>query len=94
MAASPYLMPSLNRLLIDHTRMSQVFYNPTTSTEAESVEQAVDHHDMMIEAFANHDTARAVELTKQHWDLSRNRIQTFVDPGPLPFELEEEAHAV
>jgi len=94
MAASPYLMPSLNRLLIDHTRMSQVFYSPTTEAEAESMEKAVDHHDEMIEAFAAHDAARAVQLTKEHWDLSRHRIEAFVNPGPLAFTLEEEAHAV
>jgi len=32
MAANPYLTPSLRRLLIDHTRMSQRFAKPATST--------------------------------------------------------------
>ena len=37
MAGNPYLSPSLNRLLIDHTRMGQKFYRPGNSSEREKV---------------------------------------------------------
>ena len=94
MAQSPYLMPSLNRLLIDHTRLSQRFYKPADATESASIKAAVDHHDAMIEAFATHDAGTAVELTVEHWNLSRDRIEQFVTPDPLPFELEDLSHAV
>lgn len=94
MAASPYLMPSLNRLLIDHTRLSQRFYKPADASETASIEAAVNQHDQMIAAFAAHDAETAVQLTLEHWALSRDRIEQFVTPDPLPFQLEELSHAV
>lgn len=93
-AASPYLMPSLNRLLIDHTRIGQMFYQSSTDTDRARIHEAADQHDAMIEAFAGHDAARAVELTLKHWELSRGQMERFVSPDPLPFELKDTAHAV
>ena len=46
----------------------------------------------MIEAFENSDPETAVELTLLHWDLSRDRMEEFVRPDPLP--LMEDAHAI
>ena len=92
MAANPYLSPSLARMLIDHTRLSQTFYRPATTTDAERVNQASQQHDAMIEAFENSDPETAVELTLLHWDLSRDRMEEFVRPDPLP--LMEDAHAI
>ncbi|MEQ8665906.1 MAG: GntR family transcriptional regulator [Rhodospirillales bacterium] len=94
MAQSPYLLPSLGRLLIDHTRLSQRFYKPADAAETDSIRTAVDQHDAMITAFAAHDAAAAVALTVEHWNLSRHRIEQFVTPDPLPFELEDLSHAV
>lgn len=88
MAATPYLMPSLNRLLIDHTRIGQMFYRSKSSHDAIRIEEAANQHDAMIEAFANHSAAEAVELTLQHWALSRDQMEQFVSPDPLPFSLE------
>lgn len=93
-AQSPYLLPSLGRLLIDHTRLSQRFYKPAGAAESDSIKAAVDQHDAMIEAFEAHDAATAVALTVEHWNLSRDRIEQFVTPDPLPFELEDLSHAV
>ena len=50
MADNPYLSPSLNRLLIDHTRMSQTFYRSRTKTERKRITTACDQHDEMIDA--------------------------------------------
>jgi DNA-binding GntR family transcriptional regulator len=94
MAASPYLMPSLNRLLIDHTRISQTFYRVRARDDADRIAAAADQHDAMIEAFERHAAAEAVELTLAHWALSRDRLEQFVSPDPLPFELEGRADAV
>lgn len=93
MAASPYLMPSLNRLLIDHTRISQTFYRARNSNEKARVAEAANQHDAMIEAFERHAAADAVDLTLSHWELSRNQMEQFVSPDPLPFDLEEQRHA-
>jgi len=89
MAHNPYLVASLNRMLIDHTRLSQTFYRPTSVAETVLVTRAVDQHDAMITAIADQDPALVVDLTLQHWDLSRDRIERFVQPDPLPLDLTE-----
>ena len=93
MAANPYLLPSLARMLIDHTRLSQTFYRPATSRDADRVNKASRQHDAMIAAFEARDPETAVDLTLQHWDLSRDRMEDFVRPDPLPLKLET-THAV
>lgn len=87
MAGNPYLAPSLNRLLIDHTRMSQMFYKPINSKERLLVWEACDQHDGMIEAIEKRDTAAIVNLTIEHWELSRGRIEKFVRPDPLDMDI-------
>ena len=88
MAGNAYLAPSLRRLLIDHTRMSQQFYRPANSKERLMVWEACDQHDEMIQAIENHDPELIVQLTMDHWELSRNRIEKFARPDPLAFDLE------
>ena len=87
MAGNPYLTPSLNRLLIDHTRMSQMFYKPINSKERLLVWEACDQHDSMIEAIEKSDAAAIVQLTIEHWELSRDRIEKFVRPDPLDMDI-------
>ncbi|MEM9429095.1 MAG: GntR family transcriptional regulator [Pseudomonadota bacterium] len=95
MAENPYLMACLERLLIDHTRLSQTFYRPTSEAEAELIAQASAQHDALIEAIAGSDAAQAVDLTLAHWDLSRDRMERFVRPDPLPVDvMTERSHAV
>ena len=90
MAASPYLMPSLNRLLIDHTRIGRVFYQSNNQADQQRITRAADQHDQMIDAFASNQAALAVQLTLEHWELSRHQMEQFVPPDPLPFELGED----
>ena len=87
MAGNPYLVAALNRLLIDHTRLSQTFYRPTSEGETALVEKAQDQHDLMIAAIAAREPATMVSLTLAHWDLSRDRVERFVRPDPLPVEF-------
>ena len=97
MAANDYLTPSLNRLLIDHTRLSQTFYRPTAPLEVKAIKQACDQHDAMIAAIAAREAGVAVDLTLQHWELSRDRLERFVRPDPLPndaINFAEKRHAV
>ncbi len=89
MAHNPYLVASLNRMLIDHTRLSQTFYRPTSAAETALITRAVDQHDAMITAIADQDATQIVDLTLQHWNLSRDRIERFVRPDPLPVDLTE-----
>ncbi len=88
MAGNAYLTPSLNRLLIDHTRMSQLFYNPKNDQEQQLILTACEQHDRMIEAIEKGEPAAVVELTLEHWDLSRDRMEKYVRPDPLPTDVD------
>ncbi len=97
MAQNPYLTASLDRLLIDHTRLSQTFYRPASTAEKDLIRKAVDQHDAMISAIEARETALAIDLTLQHWDLSRDRLERFVRPDPLPVDvvsLKDRRHAI
>ncbi|SLN23548.1 putative HTH-type transcriptional regulator YdfH [Roseovarius litorisediminis] len=97
MAHNPYLLPSLNRMLIDHTRLSQTFYRPASEDEAGRVNRAIDQHDQMIVAIERQEAALAVDLTIDHWNLSRDRLERFVTPDPLPIDvlaMKDRKHAV
>lgn len=87
MAHNPYLMASLERMLIDHTRLSQTFYRPVSEEERTAVAKALDHHDAMISALEAQEPSVMIDLTLQHWDLSRDQIERFVRPNPLPLDL-------
>jgi DNA-binding GntR family transcriptional regulator len=86
MAANPYLKPSYERLLIDHARISQTFYRPRDPHMTENMQQALDQHDAMIECIANSQSDAMVELIREHWELSRSHMETYVHPDPLPIE--------
>ena len=86
MAHNPYLLPSLRRMLIDHTRLSQVFYRPASEDDQQRIRMACDQHDEMITAIERQEPTRAVDLALAHWDLSRDRLEQFVSPDPLPLE--------
>lgn len=87
MARNPYLVASLNRMLIDHTRLSQTFYRPASPAETVLVLKASEQHDAMISAIEAQEPALAVDLTLQHWDLSKDRLERFVKPDPLPLDV-------
>jgi len=97
MAHNPYLTAALDRLLIDHSRMSQTFYRPESVKEIALIAKAVEQHDGMIAAIEARDPGLATDLTLQHWDLSRDRLERFVRPDPLPVDVvaaKEDSHAV
>ena len=96
MANNPYLGASLDRLLIDHTRLSQTFYRPRTDADAVLVEMACAQHEALIDAIKAQDAERIVDLTLQHWNLSSDSMQRFVRPDPLPIDvaLKERRNAV
>ncbi|MEM0923722.1 MAG: GntR family transcriptional regulator [Pseudomonadota bacterium] len=93
MAGNAYLSPSLRRLLIDHTRLGQMFYRAEDETDRTAIATASAQHDQMIDAIEGQDPARAVTITLAHWDLSRDRIERFVRPAPLPLDPTEPQEA-
>lgn len=86
MADNPYLRPSYERLLIDHTRIGQTFYRPRDPDMNRKLQQALEHHDRMIECLERHDAEALVALIAEHWALSRNHLERYVRPDPLPME--------
>lgn len=97
MAQNPYLIAGLNRMLIDHTRLSQTFFRPDTKADAARIEQAIQQHDAMISAIEAQEQSLAIDLTLQHWDLSRDQLEKYVRPDPLPLDvvaLKDRRHAV
>lgn len=97
MACNSYLFAALERLLIDHTRLSQTFYRPQSADQAGLIDTATQQHDAMISAIDAQEPALATDLTLQHWDLSRDQIERFVRPDPLPVDVisrKDRRHAI
>jgi DNA-binding GntR family transcriptional regulator len=67
--------------------MSQTFYRPAAPAETLLVLKAIEQHDAMIAAVEAREGALAIDLTLQHWDLSRDRMERFVRPDPLPVDV-------
>jgi DNA-binding GntR family transcriptional regulator len=87
MADNEYLMPSLRRLLIDHTRISMTFYNPRNPSLAQERNLAADQHDQFIALIEMGDADSAATLAIDHWELSRAEIESFVTPRGMQIPL-------
>jgi DNA-binding GntR family transcriptional regulator len=83
MADNRYLLPSFQRLLIDHARIGMKFYEDKTPNDVEMLETSAAHHDQMIDAIEQRDDTAADRLAAEHWNLSRNQISRFVMPAAL-----------
>ncbi|WP_424978186.1 GntR family transcriptional regulator [Leisingera sp. S232] len=87
MADNIYLLPSFQRLLIDHARIGMTFYRPRDARMAENLDEASTQHDAIIAAIAAGDEAKAGQLAIDHWNLSRDQIELFVMPAGLDLPL-------
>ncbi len=87
MAQNPYLMAALGRMLIDHARLSLTFFEPRSEADESRIAKAVSQHDGMISAIEAREPSLATDLTLQHWDLSRDQMERFVRPDPLPIDV-------
>lgn len=88
MADNQYLMPSFQRLLIDHARIGQTFWRPRDAEMGRRIEIAAEQHDTFIALIEAGDSEAAVSLTLDHWGLSRDHMEMFVRPEPLPVTLD------
>lgn len=86
-ADNEYLLPSLRRLLIDHTRIGMTFYNPRKASLEKQRAIAADQHDQFIELIAAGDADGAADLAVAHWELSREQIEDFVTPESIQIPL-------
>ena len=87
MADNEFLMPSLRRLLIDHTRIGMTFYDPRKADMACVSAIAADQHDQFIALIEAGDADAAADLAVAHWELSRAQIESFVTPASMHFPL-------
>ena len=87
MADNEFLMPSLRRLLIDHTRIGMTFYDPRKADMACISATAADQHDQFISLIESGDADAAADLAVAHWELSRTQIESFVTPVSIRYPL-------
>ena len=89
MAHNDYLMPSLRRLLIDHTRLGKIFYrHPTTDDMQRDLELACEQHEQMIQAIERRDPQAAGQLVREHFELSRRRMAEYAAPQGLDVPIQ------
>lgn len=90
MSGNVYLQPSLNRLLIDHARIGQTFFNPRNDDMKSKIDLAVHQHDRFIQEISAHNEIAVVNLVFEHWELSRETMEMFIAPEGMkadtPFE--------
>ncbi|MCT4558789.1 MAG: GntR family transcriptional regulator [Pelagimonas sp.] len=91
MAHNPYLLPALNRLLIDHTRLSQAFFKVKKKKDKKQVRKTIQQHTAIAEAIALGNAERAANQSLHHWETSRLQMERFVHPDPLPLEVAVQA---
>jgi len=87
MAGNSYLLASLDRLLIDHTRIGMTFFRQKSGTKDDRLSLACRQHDDMITAIEQGDEEKAAALALDHWALSRDQIELFVMPAGLEAPL-------
>jgi DNA-binding GntR family transcriptional regulator len=90
MSGNVYLQPSLNRLLIDHARIGQTFFNPRNDDMKSKIDLAVNQHDRFIQEISARNEIGVVNLVFEHWELSRETMEMFIAPEGMkadtPFE--------
>ncbi len=69
-------------------KIGEIKENPK-SKAIKPTRESAKHHDAMIEAIEGNDPEKIVELTLEHWELSRNQIEKFARPDPLEFDLDK-----
>lgn len=87
MADNHYLTASLQKLLIDHARLSHTYFDRINVKEPDLVIKGSEQHDQLIDAIDCGNEEEAVKVTLEHWGLSRIMADLFVNPAPIPLEL-------
>ena len=87
MADNEFLLPSLRRLLIDHTRIGMTFYNPRMASMAKVQTIAADQHEQFITLIEAGDADAAADLAVAHWELSRSQMESFITPDSIDIPL-------
>jgi len=83
MGNNAFLRPTLNKLLIDHARIGQTFFRPSTDDMEANLRRSCEHRDQMIRALRERDERAMVDLVFEHWELSRRNMEMFIAPRQL-----------
>jgi DNA-binding GntR family transcriptional regulator len=88
-ARNEYLLPSLRRLLIDHSRIGRVFYQGSSAAAnlRDNLKAAADQHDEIIDAIKQRDSDRAAVIVREHFELSRRNMASYVIPEGVEVPL-------
>ena len=77
--------------MIDHARIGQAFWKDTGPEQHQQINTACAHHDRFIEIIAAGDEEAAVDLTLEHWALSKDHMDLYIMPEALPADMIESA---
>jgi DNA-binding GntR family transcriptional regulator len=83
MADNEYLLPSMRRLLIDHTRIGMKFYGRRDPAIKDLQKIAIEQHDQLIALIEDGKAEACAELAVAHWELGRALIESFMTPNAL-----------
>lgn len=83
-----YLMPAVQRIVMDQARLSRAFFRPEKKREKKQVKKAALQHDLILEAIAAGNAERAANQSLHHWEVVRARMDAFFQPDPLPVSAE------
>jgi DNA-binding GntR family transcriptional regulator len=88
-ARNEYLLPSLRRLLIDHSRIGHVFYvgSSAAADPRDNLKVAADQHDEIIDAIRQRDPDRAAVIVREHFELSRRNMASYAIPEGVEVPL-------
>ncbi len=87
MADNEYLLPSMRRLLIDHTRIGVKFYDRRDPTIKGLQEIAIEQHDQLIILIEDRNAEACSVLAMAHWELGRSLIESFMSPNTIVLPL-------
>ncbi len=91
MARNPYLMVCHQRLLIDHTRLSQTARQLYGSHALEGMSKAATQHDALLTAIRSRNGDTAANIARQNWALSKAALETLRRPETIEIELLDQA---
>lgn len=83
-ADNPYLLPALNRVMIDLTRLSLGLYDPRKKKERKQLARLADLLDVLCQAVSWRDAEQVVQIMRELWELTRIQMDRFLQPEPLP----------
>ncbi|CUH79074.1 GntR family transcriptional regulator [Tropicibacter naphthalenivorans] len=87
MAGNAYLMPSFNRLVMDHTRLTQGFFAPSSKKEKKQVKRMITQKEAVLAALAAQEPDNAVAEILSLCELSREHITASLSPNPVPIDV-------